>query len=1648
MAQSGLVMPALAAAIGLFASAGAPVAAAPCTPESEPNSEFAELISPPVTGALCISGVAEKSDQDLVLWSVPPEDANVLWRFVVEGLPGEGGLIGLAKPAPPADDGGMLGPQLPFDASTSPTMLWQQTFDASSSVATSPWVLLRPGPYIMAISPKGLSLVWRLKAERAASLPATLAPGETMSGAFERSLVSTGSELRVPWTVNEPDTATCWAIALKAPLKAYGTLTLEREGWDPRPYASLADPDGSFRLGDLDLPAGDYTLVVGGTEKDTPLILSATAGETKSPGFAGEPDDTIAASQPIRFGETRRGRLDASGGGSDTDYFALDIDEASAKRRFDVIFRSEAKATVILELIGPEGRSLVSRLGVNEVALRGLSLAPGRYHIAAKGALPADRDYRLSVEDRGEAAEVGEREPNDMPLMAPRIEASTTLHGSFDGSDTDYIRLHVEGGLRLWSFEAAGPGLNRLTLYDSTGSAATQANRAEGTTRLRLSRVLLAPGDHLIRLDGDGGSWIARSAELGAPKPGEEIEPNDTARDALDLRFGEPNLFWLDASGDIDIYTFRIAATHFARVEILAPPGAAASAQLAQDAPFGSGPALESAGAADGRGRYVWSGNLIPGDYFLSVRTYGELESAPFALNASLHPPISAPAEESPVDASLAIAASEIAAYAARQQRVGATLTLKNTGAAPVTMTLLFWAGDERWQAEGLPAEATLQAGESRDVHFSIMAAPDAADVRPIGVAVAARREDQTLALATGEIAPRIAGVLTNPAIAPMPAAGLEGGLDLAWTALGATAADDMRGLFDGQLDGSPVTLNKDEPVTVDLAGESAAPVAGFVLVPPSASGTGERLHRFRIELSQDGASFDDVFEGELSPSPREQAFVLPAPVSATHARLTALDNWSGTEGGAIRLSEFKVIGTPGRAPMDADIAREDLGGHIVWTAPKSDPPVTGEGAALNEGYGAWFVSDVPRAAAWVMGFKDNRAARIKRVVISLDPATPASERIASLRVETSTAGPFGPFEPAGELTFTPETPDAALDLDAARWARYVRFSVLDPVAKRIGLPKSVAVIEADGGGYRSILGEWGAFSNRGPFEAEQVAAAARPEAPGGGKDRESAKELAPGVEISGSVARGRNDDWFRIEAPGDARAIELQLGGFPSIDAGFEIVDAAGTSLTLAPGGEYGRYTAELKSPGTHDIRIFQPERSAVIAWDTSMSVGPFVPAIVRVVRRLADDLAEGDEAINFLPFRGDGTRLLLPGFASSRAASWAAIHGYDWSDSDSNAERAVLVATQGLATRQGARSIVLITDASSGGADLNAELWSALETVRPHVYALHIPTASRDARALRQTALMLDWASINDGFYSVLASPAEAELAFRRIAARLKEPAAYTLSYTWRAKPLEPGRISVAPDMREAASSSAASPPAIALVLDASGSMLKRLGRQRKIETAKAILTRIVKERLPESVQLSLRVFGQGGRGSCNSDLVVPPQSLDRAAAAAAIRKIVSTDGAKTPIAESLKLAAQDLGGRGLIVLLTDGEETCGGDPKSEIDALRAQGLDVRFNIVGFDVEEAGVETQFRAWAEAGAGRYFDAADAEALEAALAASLAVPFRVLSASGETVATGAVGTDAIEVPPGVYRVIVDGETPVTFDTVGVEPGGETVLTLR
>jgi len=132
-----------------------------------------------------------------------------------------------------------------------------------------------------------------------------------------------------------------------------------------------------------------------------------------------------------------------------------------------------------------------------------------------------------------------------------------------------------------------------------------------------------------------------------------------------------------------------------------------------------------------------------------------------------------------------------------------------------------------------------------------------------------------------------------------------------------------------------------------------------------------------------------------------------------------------------------------------------------------------------------------------------------------------------------------------------------------------------------------------------------------------------------------------------------------------------------------------------------------------------------------------------------------------------------------------------------------------------------------------------------------------------------------------------------------------------------------------------------------------------------------------------------------------------------------------ARTPLGRSVEMTASDLAnvsGERILIVLTDGEETCDGDAAAAIQGLRDHGWDIRVNIVGFAIDDAALEAVFRAWAASGGGAYFGAADGTELSDALTRAVTGPFDVIDPmTGDVLASGRPG-ELLTLAAGNYLI--------------------------
>ncbi|MFS0919823.1 vWA domain-containing protein [Brevibacillus sp. 179-C 1.1 NHS] len=179
------------------------------------------------------------------------------------------------------------------------------------------------------------------------------------------------------------------------------------------------------------------------------------------------------------------------------------------------------------------------------------------------------------------------------------------------------------------------------------------------------------------------------------------------------------------------------------------------------------------------------------------------------------------------------------------------------------------------------------------------------------------------------------------------------------------------------------------------------------------------------------------------------------------------------------------------------------------------------------------------------------------------------------------------------------------------------------------------------------------------------------------------------------------------------------------------------------------------------------------------------------------------------------------------------------------------------------------------------------------------------------------------------------------------------------------------------------------VEIILDASGSMAGKIGDKTKMQLAKEAIKEFA-EALPKEAKISLRVYGHKGSNadehkqlSCSSsDLIFPLQSVDSKGLKQALELVEPTGW--TSIAHSLRLAQQDLAAfeadknTNIIYLVSDGIETCDGDPVAVAKELSQSKIMPLLNVIGFDVNTEG-QKQLKEIAHASEGLYANVTNRE---------------------------------------------------------------------
>ncbi|HYF55919.1 MAG TPA: VWA domain-containing protein [Salinarimonas sp.] len=233
-----------------------------------------------------------------------------------------------------------------------------------------------------------------------------------------------------------------------------------------------------------------------------------------------------------------------------------------------------------------------------------------------------------------------------------------------------------------------------------------------------------------------------------------------------------------------------------------------------------------------------------------------------------------------------------------------------------------------------------------------------------------------------------------------------------------------------------------------------------------------------------------------------------------------------------------------------------------------------------------------------------------------------------------------------------------------------------------------------------------------------------------------------------------------------------------------------------------------------------------------------------------------------------------------------------------------------------------------------------------------------------------------------------------------------------------------------------------ATVLVIDASNSMWGRVDGRPKIEIAREAVGAFAGA-LPKGSRLGLVAYGHRRATDCaDIETLRAPAPVDPADLAGVVNRL--TPRGKTPITAALRQAAGALGGGGSIVIVTDGVETCGGDPCALAEELKRANAGLVAHVVGFDLRTARERASVACIAERTGGTFVSALGAGDLARAMRASATARPRPVAPIRSLALAATDGPGGRAVPDALFTLARRGEEGVVASGVSgairVAPG--------
>ena len=1727
-----------------------------------------------------ILGNMQGKDQDMFIWNVSDGDADFQWNIEFEGLPGKLTRLDLMHVTLTEDEKGVT---------QADTIFSMASPDGSVPLQASKLVVT-PGKYYLGLSyaggqskpsvsplfgdmgfadmeseihqeniridsidvkeqdfykiriTKGYKInLARIKEDKNSKESPYSLRADSMVGVYFYS-----KSLWLDFKINEKQTNQVWKVHGQSELGKPLTLKLY-DSANNLLATQPSDKRGAFYISDLKLSVGSYLLELISQDSSTAIIEVANTGEFVS-GNEAEPNNNLKIANQIKVGETIIGKLS---GNTDEDSFVFNVNDELSQKQLKLSIINDNKENLRFCLWADNQKRLKCNDTKEDIILDNLALNVGNHFISLSRSAN-EAPYSINVADVGPRNPIMETEPNDSFPQAVAMNEKRLVKGTTVGNEYDFYKFDVDDSDRMWTIQAVGSNLDRLMTYNARGDAIQRATNQAKSNRLKLSNLILSPGEHIVSLNGTDSKYVLRAFPAGKIDESLEREPNDSELQATALNIGETKKGLLADANDVDLYHFRINGEQGLHLKIQPPVDGALSYQLDREG-VRVGRKVSQKGEA-----VEFKGLLKPGEYQIRIQPHRDLSDDLYEVSLNTYDAYSCREDCEPndnpyqannmsgvsvvkgqsgthddydwyflpesdvqrkitfvdkvgnniagivgftdygktslvternskeqlidftipvnkagyfriqvsksnyefdikidnqavqeqiitADVNLSVSGlpESIKAFAPESQRLKGQIMVENKGHEIVDIHLKIHTGDYRWITDISTDELQLQPGEAKQIPISILTPAELTDSIITRIVFVAETEGVVVKQYLHEIKAETNADLVNPEEFWGVQKSLIGGINVAALSMGAKRTEEDIAMnvssvgygFDELFD-NMTALNsglkyrggrktEKDIVTIEFAGNKPVDVVGTILNPLSGGSSYKYLKDFELHLSLDGVNFQNVLQGSLQPVGAEQSFVLSQPYKARFARLYMINSQDDIVKTNLSLGEWKVIAAPDTVFDSFNITSPNHGGFVVWSKPQIsgdwDKPILTEelehASARSRSNDDW---------QWVVGFHNQRAALIEKIQWLPSQADTGNrsnvESMKSVKVFVSSTSNVGPWQLVADEKLDTDKSLKEITFEKPVWARYVKF-VTDNVkiSNYAYFPETIRILEKQvGSDYQSILGEWGELSHQALYEKLNPANKLTVKDERQNHSKNTAFDISEEKTTKGQVQLEYADkpDWFKFSVAEDHNTLNIGLSGKQTVETVLHIEDEQGIQLpllTVAKETNLIQYQLPVESGKNYFIKVEEPPRSTVFVWDTSPSTLSYEDIIYQALNSYSNEVIPDRDMVNFLPFGGE---LLMDQWYGEPYYLKTIINSYSRKDDSSQAEWSLSQATKALAGRQGSKAIILITDALT---NRTPEVWDSLREVHPRVFSLGlVGTPGFGGKLQDQVDLLQSWAHVNNGEFIKVVDRNDADQAFARAAAKLRMPADYQLVVDSEyIKQPGPGQLQISQ------SASSQSGGAVELILDASGSMLKRLNGNRRINIAKDVLKNTVTEVIPQGTPVALRVFGDKEANACRTDLAIKLQPLQPQAAVKVIDSINAKNLAKTPIADSLAKVAGDLKshqGQKIVILVTDGEETCDGNPQEVIAKLIEDGMDIRLNIVGFAIDDEELKEQFQQWSTQGGGKYFDSNNPESLKQSVNEALKVPYSVFDRNGELVSEGTVNGEPIELPAGYYTI--------------------------